>query len=300
MQGIEVTIEELVNLRHQFSNTPFGHKHIRTPSSGHRLSKIKGHGIDFDEVREYQFGDDIRSIDWKTSARLQKTYSKTYKEERERPVYILVDFNPNMFFGTKQALKSVITARLATLISYFAVAHQDKVGGIIYGNSHFEIKPKANKLGIQSLIKALVFVHNQSVANPQFVSGLKNGLMRIRRSIKPGSLLFVLSDFSTLKEEEKSLISRIGKHNDIVLTFIYDVLERYAPHSGKYNISNGHIQKILNTQTKRKITQYETIWQNKYNDLALFCEQNRQSLLVINSADNLMQVLLDSLRIFKK
>lgn len=301
MQGIELTVEELVAFRQSFAGVKrHHHQNIKTIQKGYRLSKIKGHGIDFDEVREYQFGDDIRSIDWKTTAKLQKTYSKTYKEERERPVFILVDFNPQMFFGTKYALKSVIAARLAVLIAYLAAHHQDRVGGVIYGYSHIEVKPQANKAGIQGLIRALVHIHNQSSKQSHYDNGLLSALMRIRRSIKPGSLLFVLSDFSSFDKQEQALASQIARHNDVVLSFIYDHLERYVPKPGQYLVNDGKHHKLLSTYGQKIRARYENIFKEKQQKLLEFCQQNNQSLMPISSEDDLAQNLLDSLIIFRK
>ena len=302
--GVNLSIEELIHLQSNVNNIALHHrKNIRTSGSGNRLSKIKGHGIDFDEVREYQFGDDIRSIDWKTSAKLQKTYSKTYKEERERPVFILADFNPNMFFGTRVAFKSVIAARLAVFIAHMAIEHQDKVGGVICGNNHhLEFKPKANKAGIQSLIKSLVFIHQKTLGKQtnKTEQSLLNGLIRIRRTIKPGSLLFVLSDFSNFDEPAQALIQQIGKHNDIVFNFIYDTLEKIAPKSGQYLINNGVKHRILSTLGKRNKQQYEQLFLAKQEFLLSFCKQHRQSLLTIGTDEDLQQILLDQLSIFKQ
>ncbi len=309
--GVNLSIGELIALQGNAQRTTLSHhKHIRTPQSGNRLSKIKGHGIDFDEVREYQFGDDIRSIDWKTSAKLQKTYSKTYKEERERPVFILTDLNNNMFFGTKVAFKSVIAARLSVLIAHKAIVHQDKVGGVVSGvDTHIEFKPKAAKSGLQALIRSLVHVHqqeskahlkalkaHQQASNTPQQNQLNDGLMRIKRAIRPGSLLFIVGDFSNFDDKTQSLISQISKHNDIVLCFIYDELEKQAPKSGRYLVNNSIEHQLLNTHKKSTKTQYQAIFANKQKMLLDFSQQNRCSLLSVATDDDLSQVLLDNLQ----
>lgn len=297
--GIDLNIEELIALRSSAMARKLQHnKDIRTTQSGCLLSKIKGHGIDFDEVREYQFGDDIRSIDWKTSAKYQKTFSKTYKEERERPIFLLVDLDHSMFFGTRIAFKSVIASRLATLIAYLALEHQDRIGGVIYGaNNHLEFKPKAGKAGIQALIKSLVHIHQSPRQETTEADNLSQALLRINRTIKPGSLLFVLSDFYQFSKNSQATLQQIGKHNDVVLNFIYDPIEKTPPKKGQYLINNGSIHRNLDSRQKTTKKQYEQLFSHKQSNLLSFCKANRQSLLSIATNDDLQQVLFDQLTI---
>lgn len=305
--GVSLSVEALINTSKILNANLHHHKDIRTSQSGNLLSKIKGHGIDFDEIREYQWGDDIRRIDWKTSAKLQKTYSKTYKEERERPILLLVDFSPTMFFGTKAAFKSIVAAHFATLVGYLATAHQDRVGAVIYSqNSHLECKPKAGKAGIQALIKSLVLIHHQAYYQPQINQqnqgkiGLVEGLKRLKRIIKPGSLLFVISDFYNLDEAAKSLLQQIGKHNDIVLNFIFDNLEKTAPKKGEYWVNDGSNHRLLDTTKSSQIQRYQHLFADKQHELLTFCQQNHQSLISIKTNADLAQILFDSLNVFKK
>lgn len=304
--GINLTITELVNVKRLLNtNIIHSHKDIRTNHIGNRLSKIKGHGIDFDEVRPYQFGDDIRSIDWKTSARMQTTYSKTYKEERDRPILLFIDFSASMFFGTKVAFKSVIAAKLATLIAYLGVHHQDKIGGIIYSQyGHIELKPKAAKLGLQALIRSMVHLHEQFLSEDNInilnKTTMATALMRVKRAIRPGSLLFVISDFANFDDNSQAIVRQISKHNDIIINFIYDILEKLAPKSGLYAINDGKNHKQLNTYSKKNRKLYEQYFNDKNNFLTEFCYHNHLVFMPVRTDDKVEQILLDSFIIFKK
>ncbi len=301
ISGINITISELIDVKNLLTtHIIHSHKDIRTNYSGDRLSKIKGHGIDFDEVREYQFGDDIRSIDWKTSARMQTTYSKTYKEERDRPILLFIDFSNTMFFGTKVAFKSVIASKLATLIAYIGAHHKDKIGGIIYSQyGHIELKPKSGKIGVQNLIRYIVHMHEQALyakdnAKQQAAITMANSLLKVKRIIRPGSVLFIISDFANFDENSQNIVQQITKHNDIVINFIYDNLEKTAPKSGKYRINNGKHHKQLNTYSKKNKQLYQQYFIDKNNFLIEFCHSNNLLFMPIKTDDKLAQKILDS------
>ncbi len=307
ISGVNITIAELIASKELLTaNIIHSHKDIRTNYSGDRLSKIKGHGIDFDEVRQYQFGDDIRSIDWKTSARMQTTYSKTYKEERDRPILLFIDFSNTMFFGTKVAFKSVIASKLATLIAYIGTHHQDKIGGIIYSQyGHIELKPKSGKIGVQTLIRSIVYMHEQALSakyNNQKITPITmaNSLLKVKRIIRPGSVLFIISDFTNFDNNAQNIVKQITKHNDIVVNFIYDILEKTAPKYGKYTINNGKYHKQLNTYSKKNRNLYQQYFIDKNNFLIDFCRSNNLLFMPIKTNDKLAQKLLDSHINFKK
>lgn len=126
------------------------------------------------------------------------------------------------------------------------------------------------------------------------------GLLRIRRSIKPGSLLFIISDFSYLNAKEEALISQIARHNDVVLVWVYDNLERNIPQAGSYMLNDGKNHKILNTFLRKNKTNYIQMFKQKHQQLLEFCQKQRQSLIEVSSGDDLAGILLDSLVIFKK
>ncbi len=99
-------------------------------TAGNRQSRFRGRGIDFQESRNYQPGDDIRTMDWRVTARTGRPHTKVFQEERERPIIIVIDCNPSMFFGTRVAFKAVIAARLAALIAWAAIRNGDRIGAV--------------------------------------------------------------------------------------------------------------------------------------------------------------------------
>jgi len=140
--GIRVSLAELIEMRHRVREVQlFSTPSQRSPLIGLHHSKLRGRGVDFDQVRVYQAGDDVRSIDWRVTARTQEPHTKLFHEERERPIFIMVEQSRRLFFGSGLMFKSVLAAQAASLIGWAALGHNDRVGGLVFGDDeHYEIK----------------------------------------------------------------------------------------------------------------------------------------------------------------
>ena len=162
--GIRVTLAELIEMRHRVREVQlFSTPSQRSPLIGLHHSKLRGRGVDFDQVRVYQAGDDVRTIDWRVTARTQEPHTKLFHEERERPIFIMVEQSRRLFFGSGLMFKSVLAAQAASLIGWAALGHNDRVGGLVFGdNEHYEIKPRRSKQSLLQLLNRLVRV-NQSL-----------------------------------------------------------------------------------------------------------------------------------------
>ena len=229
--------------------------------------------MDFSEVRLYEPGDDVRNIDWRVTARTGKAHTKLFVEERERPVLFCVDCSDSMQFGTQGAFKSVIAARAMALLAWSAVKHGDRVGGLLFaGESHIELKPTGGKRGILKFFNHLITLNEQQLQKQQFSQAVdfRDTLLRLKRISRPGSLVYLISDFNGLQQQDLNLISQIAKHCDLVLIHVYDVLEKYAPPTGSYRVSDGnksgilhvdkhHFQEKLSEQFNETISKLERI-----------------------------------------
>ena len=254
--GITCTTEELLELRHK-ARSLIGKNSRKAYSimAGSTLSKFRGRGMDYAESRIYTPGDDIRTIDWRVTARSGKPHTKLYMEERDHPIMTLVDFSPSLYFGTKEAFKSVIAARLAATIAWTAAFNSDRIGGILLtAKEKFDLRPKAGRKGVMALIHALVqaTAQNESEKHESFLDQvLHHGI----RTIRPGSRIFLISDFYNFDSNLEQNLSRLRRHNDLIICQIIDPLELEAPAPGIYNISNGKDHARLSTKTadQRKI-----------------------------------------------
>ena len=130
-QGVRLTVDELLALRRDALGLDLTSRYrVSSTLAGGYRSKFRGRGMDFDEVRTYQPGDDIRNIDWRVTARTGKPHTKLFKEERERPVFLLIDQSKHLFFGSRNALKSVVAARAASLLVWASINAGSRIGGI--------------------------------------------------------------------------------------------------------------------------------------------------------------------------
>ena len=250
VNGITCTTSELLELRHK-AGSLLGQSSQKAYSimSGSMFSKFRGRGMDYAESRIYTPGDDIRSIDWKVTARSDKPYTKLYMEERDHPIMTLVDFSPSLYFGTKEAFKSVIAARLAATIAWTAALNSDRIGGILQtSEERFELRPKGGRKGVLALIHALAKATEQNRPENS-ASFLEQILHHGIRTIRPGSRVFLISDFYNFDQNLEQSLSRLRRHNDLVLCQIIDPLELEAPAPGIYNISDGENRSRLNTRT---------------------------------------------------
>ena len=237
--------------------------------SGLHLSKIRGRCIDFEEFRPYQAGDDIRLIDWRATARTGRAVTKVFREERERPVIIAVDQCSSMFFGSQVAFKSVIAAQAAALFCWLAIDNGDRVGGLVFSDTDASlVRPKRSRRSALHLLNQ-IFTFNQKLnakkehtpdSEPQaadFKPGLAHALGQIRRITKPGSTLYVISDFATLDETALQYLNQLSRHNNVVCCMVYDALEESLPTPGVYSITDGSSKGSINTHSSKARSRYK-------------------------------------------
>lgn len=257
--GVIAELPELIRLKRyaqQVTYPPEG----RALQSGNHQSRLRGRGMDFAEVRNYQAGDEIRHMEWRVTARTGKPHVKLYQEERERPVIIVADFNPSMLFGTRVAFKSVIAARLASILAWTGVAQGDRVGGFVFSaDQHHEFMPRTRELSVLPMLSMMSDLTRQPPGQYwQSQRPLSEVLLRLRRVVRPGSILVLISDFYTLDESCQKHLNRLRSHNDILAYHICDPLELLAPKPQIYAVTNG---------------QRELLWDTRQGDIAQAYEQ---------------------------
>ena len=267
-KGAVITLQQLLIQRHAARTLEYlMHSRSIAGISGLHLSKMRGRGIDFEEFRPYQAGDDIRLIDWRVTARTGRPFTKVFREERERPVIIAVDQTQNMYFGSQVAFKSVVAAQAAAVFCWLAIENGDRVGGLVYSdNSSALVRPKRSRRSALHLLNQ-VFLYNQllqqtkdleqqQVIDPDFKPGLASALGQIRRITKPGSTLYVISDFMTLDAKALRYLNQLARHNNVVCCLVYDVLEETLPVPGIYSITDGSHKGAINTHNSKARARY--------------------------------------------
>lgn len=260
--GTAVTITELLALRVEarlLNLAPKG-KILATKSGGH-LSRFRGRGMEFDESRLYQPGDEVRNMDWRVTARAGTPHVKLFREERERPVWLLVDLGANMRFGTKVAFKSVIAAKVAALLAWAATNRSDRVGGLIFDETrYFERRPSARVHGLLPFLQALTQAPLSEKINGY--DNVSKAALNLQRQVRPGGLVFIISDFSNLHIQHASWLSQLSSACELVLIHIFDPIEATAPKPGAYPVTDGQSRGIVQTIDVRQ----RNVWQQRFSE----------------------------------
>lgn len=273
---------------------------VNSLQTGAYVSHFRGRGMEFDESRPYQPGDDPRSIDWRVTARSTTAYTKLFREERERPVLVMVDLRASMHFATQGCFKSVNASRAAALLSWAAHHRGDRLGGLIFGDTtHRELKPK---LGRQA---ALRFVHQlaehpdwQVQQRPDGGDGeqqLTQAMAALRRVARPGSLVVILSDFQGLSRSAQSYLSSVARHNEVLALFLNDPIERELPPPGRYRLVAGGDEMAIDTYTNAAREDYQHEFEARSRALEVFCHRYGIHLMALSTTDDPVSTLQSAL-----
>ncbi len=233
--GIRLSLAQLIDMRHRVREVPlFSTPHRRSPLVGLHHSKLRGRGVDFDQVRIYQAGDDVRTIDWRVTARTQEPHTKLFHEERERPIYILVEQSPRLFFGSGLAFKSVLAAQAASLVGWAALSHNDRVGGLVFGcGEQHEVKPRRSKQSLLQLLDRLARANaNLNTDQNCDADAFGMALRRAREVLRPGSLAVIVCDERTLSDAAEQQLTLLARHVDLLLIPVFDPLDHALPAAG--------------------------------------------------------------------
>lgn len=267
-EGVSVELNELIALKRYAQKVNYKPEGSAVRAGNH-LSKLRGRGMDFAEVRNYQAGDEIRHMEWRVTARTGRPHVKLYQEERERPVVIVVDFNPSMYFGTRLAFKSVTAARLAAMIAWTAIKQGDRVGGLFFSaKEHNEFTPRSRETSILPLLASLSqYTHAEQLINNTKPRLLSDALVRLRRVTRPGSILVLISDFYNMDAESEKHLSRLRSNNDVLAYHICDPLELTPPKPQHYAITNGEQELLLDTTIDEVTRAYQAYCEQRIANL---------------------------------
>ena len=267
---------------------------VNSLQTGAYVSHFRGRGMEFDESRPYQPGDDPRSIDWRVTARSTTAYTKLFREERERPVLVCVDLRSNMHFATRGCFKSVNASRAAALIAWAAHHRGDRLGGLIFGDTtHRELKPRLGRRA------ALRFVHqlaehkdwttdsNAERSSEPFAQAMS----ALRRVARPGSLVVVISDFIGFDRAAQSYLSSVARHNEVLAVFMNDPLERQLPPPGRYRIVSPNDELSIDTFAAAARRDYENEFAERSHALEAFCHRYGVHLMPMSTEDDPVSTL---------
>ena len=297
-QAIRIDLNELIGLRMQARQLAFS---SRNPSvslmAGNHVSRFKGRGMDYMESRAYQPGDDIRNMDWRITARTGVAHIKLFQEERQRPVIILLDLNPGMFFASEGRFKSVIASQAAALLAWASLNQGDRTGGLIINDQHIEVPDHPGKQGVLSFLHQ-VSVHSdpdpwmqRSQLKEPPANRFSDALQRLARLSRPGSLVFIISDFYQLDRLAEEHLLKIKASSDCVFIRVLDALEHTPPPSGRYAVTNGLTQGFLDTKDSQQSLNYREWFSNQHNRLSRLSSKSNIPVIELSTASEPVEVL---------
>ena len=237
--GVVATRRELVALARERLESPRGRAaRVKTHFGGMRASRFHGRGMEFSEVRAYQAGDDVRSIDWRVTARTGRPHSKLFEEERERPVWLIVDLGPSMRFGTREAFKSVAAARVAAILAWEAHGEGERVGGIVLApGSTVELPPARTRRHMLRFLD--VIATGTAMGGEAPADDLESQLRWLAPRVRAGSRVVVVSDFYAHDEALALALRVLARRAEVTLVQVFDPIECTPPPAGRYRVSDG-------------------------------------------------------------
>jgi uncharacterized protein (DUF58 family) len=263
---------------------------VNSLQTGAYVSRFRGRGMEFDESRPYQPGDDPRSIDWRVTARSTTAYTKLFREERERPVLVAVDLRSNMHFATRGCFKSVNASRAAALLAWAAHHRGDRLGGLIFGDrSHRELKPRLGRRSALRFLHELAEHQDWQQRDPGVESGdaITQAMSALRRVARPGSLVVVISDFTGF--------SSVARHSEVLAVFMNDPIERELPPPGRYRLVSPEDELAIDTYAAPARRDYEQAFEDKLHELERFCQTHHVHLMPMSTDDDPVSTLQTTL-----
>jgi len=271
---IHPTLDDLVRLQfetHGFTLLP--RQPVHSLLAGRHASRLRGRGLTFEELRDYRPGDDIRSMDWRATARLRKPHVRVYSEERERPVLLVVDQRATMFFGSARTTKATAAAELAALGAWRALEVGDRVGAVIFGDQEtVEIKPHRSRVNVLRICRELVRLNRclSAACPPQANDALNDALRRAANVARHDHLVVLVTDYHGDDETTRALAMRLAAHNDVLAVLVYDPAGIHLPVDAFMEATDGR-QRVVIPEGSQFAQEFEAEFRRR-------CEQLRERL----------------------
>jgi uncharacterized protein (DUF58 family) len=261
--------------------------------AGEYHTAFKGRGMAFSEVREYQYGDDIRSIDWNVTARFNHPYVKVYEEERELTVMLLIDISGSRNFGTVSAQKKTIITEIAAVLSFSAIQNNDKIGVILFSDIIEKfIPPKKGRQHILRIIRELLDYQPASS-----YTNISEALRYLTNAIKKRSIAFIISDF--IDEDYEDALKIANRKHDIVALQIYDIRETEIPPAGFVRLKDAESGRLvwIDTASRKVRSAYTAWWASEQAKLASLFMKSGVDWTKIRTDEDYVKPLI---KLFKK
>jgi uncharacterized protein (DUF58 family) len=269
--------------------------------AGRHASRLRGRGLNFEEIRRYLPGDDIRNMDWRTTARLQKPHVRVYSEERDRPCVLVVDQRRGMFFGTRRVMKSVAAAEVAAIAAWRVFYAGDRVGAIVFNDKEItEIAPHRSRQRVMEILQAIVTKNHalradsREPANPEM---LNVALERAVRIAKHDCLVTIIAGGGGANDKTVRLSTQLAAHNDVLVAVVYDPMEEALPSAGRIVVADGEPQLEVDSDDGSLRTQFTERFRTRLDWMRHITRQRQTPLLPISTERDVATQLRDLLQV---
>ena len=284
-------LSELIALQHEARGFGFLPRHsVGSPLYGRYYSRLRGRGLNLEELRQYYPGDDIRLMDWKATIRTGKPHVRTYTEERDRPALLLVDQRISMFFGSRRTMKSVIAAEIAALAAWRVISAEDRVGALVFNDDGlFEIRPQRNRSAVLRLLQTIVDYNRRLRVGNDLTRNddqFNRVLLKTEKLCTHDFLVIIISDLNGWDQTSVKHIKRIARHNDVIAFYIFDPLEKRLPQRGRYVVSDGRLQIEFDAREKETRKRFSDDFSNRVDDLTAQLKKHNVPVVLVDTVDS--------------
>lgn len=292
-RGVYTNLDELVRIQFRardFSLQP--QQPVNSILSGRYASRLRGRGLNFEELRRYLPGDDIRTMDWKVTARTRSPYVRVYSEEKDREVLVIVDQRINMFFGTRDKLKSVTAAELTALATWRAVDAGDRVGALIFNDEQLvDIKPQRSHKTVMTILGEVTRQNQALRADTEIAANaamLNQALAKAVHMARHDALVIIISDFFGVDDETKQLTTRLAEHNDVLGVLVHDPIRIDMP--GQHmSVSDGALQMQIDLNDEAVRHKLGSDYHNEQQQIRQFLHKLSAPLLMVSNAGDVVE-----------
>jgi uncharacterized protein (DUF58 family) len=262
--------------------------------AGMRRARQRGRGVEFDEVRAYAAGDDVRAIDWRVTARSGTPHTKLFHEDREQPILVAIDQRASMKFGSRQCFKSVMAAHVGCLALWSGLQAGERVGGAVMGDEGMsDTRPKRSQHAVLNIIRDLVREGTPQATNPAERRSIADLISQLERIARPGTRLFVISDFHDLLDgDHLAPLRRLARKTQVVAISVSDALEAELPQAGYYAVTDGEHHSQLDTGISGIAASYAAEYQKHQALISRRLRELRIPLLAISTDEDPLKRLL--------